>query len=205
MPDFALELKLAPAIVAGCDEVGRGPLAGPVVAAAVIFPAGFDAPWLAKIDDSKKLSEKRRAELAVLIKEHCTCSIAAASVAEIDTLNILQASLLAMHRAIASLGATPGHVLVDGTHIPKNLPCPATSVIRGDSTSLSIAAAAIIAKVHRDALMAQLHEEFPHYGWASNAGYGSAGHMAALQEYGATPHHRASFAPVRDALLRTTA
>jgi ribonuclease HII len=206
MPTFDLEIANGfntGVRVAGVDEVGRGPLAGPVVAAAVIFPPNFTAPWLSKVKDSKKLSEKQRAVLAPLICNHCEWSIAEATVDEIDRLNILQASLLAMHRAVAGLPLAPQHILIDGNQTPKHLPCPATTVIGGDATSLSIAAAAIIAKVHRDSLMQGLHDEFPTYGWATNAGYGSAVHMAALATYGATPYHRQSFAPVAAALKKS--
>jgi len=210
MPTFDIENTYgfaSDARIAGVDEVGRGPLAGPVVAAAVVFPANFAAPWLDKINDSKKLTEKQRTALAPLICEHCEWAIGDATVDEIDRLNILQATFLAMQRAIAGLRVPPVHILIDGNHVPPQprytLPCKATAVIKGDSHSLSIAAAAIIAKVHRDALMQELHEDYPHYGWASNAGYGSAAHMAALERYGPTPHHRQSFAPVAAALRKT--
>lgn len=200
MPDFSLEQALTGQTVAGLDEVGRGPLAGPVVAAAVIWP-DYKAQHacFSQIRDSKKLSAKQRETLNNFIKTNSFWAIASASVMEIDSLNILQASLLAMARAVSALPTTPTHLLIDGTQRLKNIPLPQTCVIGGDDKSLSIAAAAIIAKVARDELMLQLAAEYPAYGWATNAGYGSAAHLKALQEWGPTPHHRLSFAPVRAA------
>jgi len=203
MPHFDIEIahgRNTGTVIAGVDEVGRGPLAGPVVAAAVIIPAALDDAWLLELNDSKKLTEKKRITLAAYIKSTCQWHIAEATVQEIDTFNILQATFIAMQRAVIGLATTPHHILVDGNRVPPRMPCKATPVIKGDATSLSIAAASIIAKVHRDDLMATLHAEYPHYGWDSNAGYGSTTHMAALATHGATPHHRASFAPVRDVL-----
>lgn len=195
MPDLSLESAL-PGIVAGIDEVGRGPLAGPVVAAAVIIDAATLPPELAaRLDDSKKLSAARRQHLDTLVRAHCHWSIAEASVAEIDRLNILKATFLAMRRALEGLGRAVDHALVDGNR-PPPLPCAVHCVVGGDGKSLSIAAASVIAKVHRDRLMADLDGQFPGYGWARNAGYGTQAHLEALRRLGPTPHHRKSFAPV---------
>lgn len=180
--------------VAGVDEVGRGPLAGPVVAAAVILPP---QPEIAGLTDSKRLTQKRREQLDVQIRERAECfAIACASVEEIDRINILQASLLAMQRAVSGLAKAPMHVLVDGNHLPE-LPCDAQAVVGGDARFDCISAASIIAKVHRDRLMLELHERYPQYGFASNKGYPSREHREALQRFGACPVHRRSFAPVR--------
>jgi ribonuclease HII len=185
--------------VAGVDEAGRGPLAGPVVAAAVILcPEGIEG-----LDDSKKLSAKRRAVLEAQILGSCRYGIGIASVEEIDSINILQATMLAMTRAVdalcASHGVTPGHVLVDGNRLPK-WRYPATAVVGGDALHGCISAASILAKEARDRMMKAAAETYPHYGWASNKGYGSAQHMAALREHGVTPLHRRSFAPVAECL-----
>lgn len=199
MPDLSLEHSVS-GVVAGIDEVGRGPLAGPVVAAAVVVdPATLPARLMDELDDSKKLSAKKREALAALVLESCAYGFGEASVAEIDRLNILKATFLAMRRAVAALEARLGravdHALVDGNQVPP-LSCPVTCVVGGDGRSLSIAAASVIAKVRRDRLMAELAAQFPGYGWEKNAGYGTAAHMAALREKGPTPHHRTSFAPV---------
>ena len=156
--------------VAGVDEVGRGPLAGPVVAAAVVLDPRWVPPGL---NDSKKLSAKRRARLSAWLWECAEVSIGTASVEEIDQLNILQASLLAMHRAVTGLESAPGHVLVDGRFLPPQLPCEATPIIKGDGRSVSIAAASVVAKIWRDRLMRDLAQHHPGYGWETNAGYGS--------------------------------
>ncbi len=182
-------------IIAGLDEVGRGPLAGPVVAAAVILPERLPAGFQAHIDDSKALTAPQREELLPLIHDHCRCAIAEASVAEIDSINILQASLLAMRRAAAMLGAFD-RALVDGNQDPRIEKLQSITIVGGDAKSLSIAAASIIAKVARDRMMAELAETFPHYGWQKNAGYGTPAHLEALRTFGPTPHHRQSFAPV---------
>ena len=204
-PDFSAEQSLAkeigllvPDSICGVDEVGRGPLAGPVVAAAVILdPANVPAG----LDDSKKLSEKKRNALYQAIKDHALAySIAEASVAEIDERNILQASLLAMRRAVAGLVIAPKGALVDGNKDPGLADLPTRTLIKGDGRSLSIAAASILAKVFRDNLMAELGNEFPEYGWAQNAGYGVAKHRDALKLVGVTPHHRRTFAPIRNIL-----
>ena len=197
-PDYSLEAALG-APVAGVDEVGRGPWAGPVVAAAVILdPANLPGG----IDDSKRLSARRREALFAALCETARFGVGAASVAEIDRLNVLAATLLAMRRAIAGLGVVPGHVLVDGNRMPA-LPCPATTVVGGDRRSLSIAAASIVAKVTRDRLMARLARRYPGFGWERNAGYGTPQHRASLAAIGVTPHHRRSFAPVASRLAGT--
>lgn len=178
-------------MIAGVDEAGRGPLAGPVVAAAVILcPDGIEG-----LDDSKKLTAKRRSELEALILNRCTVGIGMASVEEIDAINILQATFLAMTRAVEALPISPAHVLVDGNRLPK-WTYSAEAVIGGDALHPCISAASIIAKEHRDRIMVAADSDYPGYGWASNKGYGSATHMAALREMGPTPLHRRSFAPV---------
>ncbi len=178
-------------MIAGVDEAGRGPLAGPVVAAAVILCEG----GIAGLDDSKKLSAKRRAELEALILARCIVGIGMASVEEIDRINILQATFLAMTRAVEALPQAPAHVLVDGNRLPK-WTYSAEAIIGGDALHPCISAASIIAKEHRDRIMVAADSEYPGYGWASNKGYGAAVHMAALREKGPTPLHRRSFAPV---------
>lgn len=199
MPDFSLEAAFAHRFagpIAGVDEVGRGPLAGPVVAAAVILDPENIPPGLA---DSKTLTERRRETLAPVIRTCAAVGVGEASVAEIDALNILQASLLAMRRAVAALPHAPAVCLVDGNQDP-GLACRTELVVKGDGRSLSIAAASIIAKTVRDAGLRALHEAHPEYGWASNKGYGSKAHLEALREHGATDHHRKTFAPVARAI-----
>lgn len=182
-----------PGLVAGVDEAGRGPLAGPVVAAAVILD---DLHPIAGLADSKKLTPARREKLydEIRAKALCFC-IAEASVEEIDRLNILQATMLAMRRAVMGLRLKPVMVLVDGNRLPV-LDVPAEAIVKGDALVPSISAASILAKVHRDRWCVQVHEEFPQYGFAGHKGYGTAVHMAALREHGACVHHRRSFAPV---------
>ena len=200
MPDLALESDLG-GIVCGIDEVGRGPLAGPVVAAAVILdPARLPKTLLERLDDSKKLSKRLREELAELVPATALVGFGEASVAEIDRVNILQATFLAMGRAYAALGRACDHALVDGNR-PPPLPCPLRCVIGGDGISLSIAAASVVAKVRRDAMMAELARAHPEFGWERNAGYGTKEHLAALKRLGPTPHHRRSFAPVAQYVL----
>ncbi len=187
--------------VCGIDEVGRGPLAGPVVTACVyIPPENHKHPVWREVTDSKALSPQKRDYLYKLITDRCSFTIAEASTEEIDTLNIHHATLLAMKRAHDGLSAMINienmFVLVDGKFTPK-ISSKSQAVIKGDSISLSIAAASILAKVTRDRYMAQLHEEFPHYGWATNAGYGTPEHMDAISRHGITPHHRKSFAPCK--------
>lgn len=185
------------ALVAGVDEVGRGPLAGDVVAAAVILGPAATLDGLA---DSKRLSAKRRAVLASALRARCaSVAVGRASPREIDELNILQASLLAMARAVAGLSLQPVLVLVDGNRLPE-LPCAGHAVVRGDSRVPEISAASIVAKVQRDREMLQLHEKFPDYGFASHKGYPTRMHLDALARLGPTIEHRSSFRPVRDAL-----
>jgi ribonuclease HII len=202
IPDFSLEhaaLALGARIVAGVDEVGRGPLCGPVTAAAVILDPDRIPPGIA---DSKALSPTRRERLFDQIANTGQVSIAHASVEEIDTLNILQASLLAMRRAVAGLSLAPDHLLIDGNRLPAVLPCRAQAVIKGDARSLSIAAASIMAKVARDRIMVDLAQQHPGYGWERNAGYPTKEHRAALLNLGLTPHHRRSFRPVHNILYQ---
>jgi ribonuclease HII len=199
MPDLAWERRLGD-IVCGIDEVGRGPLAGPVLAAAVVLPA-FLPPELGGLDDSKALTAAKRERYAGILRDCARIGIGAASVAEIDRLDILQATLLAMRRAVAALGFVPEAALVDGNKAPK-LPCRVETLVGGDALSLSIAAASVIAKVTRDRAMAALGLRYRPYGWERNAGYGTEEHRSALLMHGVTPHHRRSFAPVRDALAR---
>ena len=195
MPDFELE-HAAGGRVAGVDEAGRGPLAGPVVAAATILQA-HAIP--AGIDDSKKLSRARRDALFAALHATAHIGIGIADVAEIDRLNILGATMLAMWRAVQALPEPPDLALVDGNRLPR-LGCPARAVVRGDARSLSIAAASICAKVTRDRIMAELARQYPGYGWERNAGYGTAEHRAALGRLGVTAQHRRAFAPVRAAM-----
>lgn len=178
-------------MIVGVDEAGRGPLAGPVVAAAVVLCDG----GIAGLDDSKKLSAKKRALLEAEIKSRCLWAVGVAEVEEIDRINILQATMLAMTRAVDALGAEPSKVLVDGNRLPR-WRYVAEAVIGGDALHPCISAASIIAKEHRDWLMRSYDLAYPGYGWASNKGYGSALHMQALRQLGATPLHRRSFAPV---------
>jgi ribonuclease HII len=186
-------------IVCGVDEAGRGPLAGPVYAAAVILDARRPIRGL---DDSKKLAESVRLELAARIRVRALAwSVASASVAEIDALNILRASLLAMKRAIESLPVRPGRVLVDGLHCPE-VAIPSRAVVGGDAAVKAISAASILAKTERDAEMARLHQRFPRYGFDHNKGYPTPNHLEVLQQEGPCAVHRATFAPVR-ALIET--
>jgi ribonuclease HII len=183
-----------PAPVCGIDEAGRGPWAGPVIAAAVILDPHAVPDGL---NDSKQVPRKRREALAVALRERAFIGVGAASVEEIERLNILGASLLAMVRAVAALPHAPAHALVDGNRLPAGLPCSAEAVPGGDRRCLSIAAASIIAKVSRDALMARLARRHPGYGWETNQGYGTPEHAAALACLGPTLHHRRGFEPVR--------
>lgn len=185
--------------MAGVDEVGRGPLAGPVTAAAVVLnpqaiPAG--------LNDSKKLTAKRRDALAAEILQLADVCIAHASVDEIDEHNILRASHIAMERAVAGLAQAADHLLIDGNMIPKGLTIRAEAIVKGDARSLSIAAASIVAKTARDAIMMDLAQQFPGYGWETNAGYPSKKHKEALVTLGVTPHHRRSFKPVYNILYQ---
>ncbi|MDF1855018.1 ribonuclease HII [Pseudooceanicola sp.] len=201
-PDYSFETAAHTAgalRVAGVDEVGRGPIAGPVTAAAVILdPARIPAG----LNDSKKLSAKRRDILAAELHACAEVSIAHCTVEEIDRHNILRASHIAMCRAIDGLPSAPDHLLIDGNMIPRGLTLPAEAIVKGDGRSLSIAAASIVAKVARDAIMRDLAQHFPGYGWETNAGYPSKSHKAALLDLGITPHHRRSFAPIHNILCK---
>lgn len=205
-PDFSFEDRYT-GLVCGIDEAGRGPLAGPVVAAAVVIrrdemPAGI----LTQINDSKVLTAEKRAFLFSKIYEYAHVSLAEASVAEIDRLNILQASLLAMKKAHAKLRkqmhAPPVAALVDGNQKPSLDRVTIETIVQGDARSFSIAAASIIAKHYRDQLMLKHAKQFPHYGWDRNAGYGTPQHLKAIEIHGVTPLHRRSFAPVSKQLVK---
>ncbi len=202
IPDFSIEMAARArglSRIAGVDEVGRGPLAGPVTAAAVILdPANIPDG----LNDSKKLAPKHRALLFEQIIASAQVAVAHASVAEIDRLNILRAAHLAMIRAINLLPEAPDHVLVDGNLLPRDLQISAEPVIRGDSRSASIAAASIVAKICRDRVMVDLAQQHPDYGWRTNAGYPSKSHKLALQNLGVSPHHRRSFKPVHNILYQ---
>ncbi|HOW75048.1 MAG TPA: ribonuclease HII [Candidatus Competibacteraceae bacterium] len=186
MPDVLL--------IAGVDEAGRGPLAGPVIAAAVILNP---ARPIAGLADSKTLSETRREQLAAEIRTHALAwALGRADVTEIDRINILQASLLAMRRAVENLHLTPSQVLVDGNRCPSGLACPCQAIIKGDATVPAISAASILAKVTRDAELRELHDRYPDYGFARHKGYPTLAHREALRRLGPCPEHRRSFAPV---------
>lgn len=184
-------------LVCGIDEVGRGPWAGPVVAAAVILDLSAVPDG---IDDSKRLTARRREALLEPLTASSEVGLGVASVAEIDAMNILQASFLAMRRAVAALGVQPAYALVDGAQVPPGLPCPAEAVVGGDARVLSIAAASVVAKVTRDRMMVALAQQFPGYAWEKNMGYGTAAHRDGLARLGVTQHHRRSFAPIRKML-----
>ncbi|MGB4100855.1 MAG: ribonuclease HII [Alphaproteobacteria bacterium] len=203
MPDLMHEIAVGlhkGKVICGVDEAGRGPLAGSVVAtAAILPPGGLPSNISERIRDSKKLSAAQREQLYAPLTTLCCYAVAEASVAEINQMNILWASMLAMQRAVAALARPPDFALIDGNRCPQ-LPCPAQAIVKGDDKSLSIAVASIIAKVTRDRMMAALATQFPFYGWERNAGYGTAQHLAALRTHGATPWHRDSFAPVSEIL-----
>ncbi|SLN42501.1 ribonuclease HII [Roseisalinus antarcticus] len=199
-PDFSFEeaARLRGALrIAGVDEVGRGPLAGPVTAAAVILDPARIPTGLA---DSKTLSAAERERLAAELHANAAVAVAHASVEEIDALNILRASHLAMVRALTALAAD--FAIVDGPYLPREMPCEGTAVVKGDGRSLSVAAASIVAKVGRDAIMVDLAQQHPGYGWETNAGYPTKRHISALQNLGVTPHHRCSFKPVHNILYQ---
>ncbi len=209
MPDFSLERALAGphgGRVAGVDEVGRGPWAGPVVTAAVILQIDrMPGALLDQITDSKALPAARRTRIAADLTALAAgpapalhLAFGAASVAEIDRMNILQATFLAMRRAVIRLPVMPDAALIDGNRVPPGLPCPAQAVVEGDGQSLSIAAASILAKDLRDRMMARLHRRYPAYGWDRNAGYGVPDHRKALEDQGVTRHHRFSFKPIAE-------
>jgi ribonuclease HII len=193
-----LRLEKGP-LLAGVDEVGRGPIAGPVVACAVIMPA--DARAIAGVDDSKRLTHAQRVRLASKIRERAVAfALGAASVREIDRINIYQASVLAMRRALDRLEVRPDHVVIDG-RVMRTLPIPHTAVVHGDARCFSIACASILAKVTRDLLMTRLAVRYPQYIWDHNAGYTTREHVAGLTSYGITPHHRKSFCRISDLQL----
>ena len=208
MPDFSLEESLGlstSAVIVGVDEVGRGPLAGPVTAAAVFVDRQkITLDLLTKIDDSKKISQKKRATISKQIESIAIIGIGWASSGEIDQLNILEATMLAMQRAISSLRkqiiSDPDYILIDGNKVPR-LDFPSKAIVRGDEKSLSIAAASIVAKNKRDAFMTSLSKLYPGYGWEKNAGYGTGEHLAAIEREGITVYHRRSFKPIAKYLL----
>lgn len=189
---MSLKAHFSPGILeAGCDEAGRGCLAGPVFAAAVILPPGWDHPWL---NDSKQMSAHHRQELRTHIEEEALAwAVARCEAEEIDRINILQASITAMHRAIEQLRPAPEHLLIDGNRFRPYMGLPHTCIVGGDGKYRAIAAASILAKTWRDEHMLQLHESHPHYGWSRNKGYPTAEHRAALARHGMTPWHRRSF------------
>ncbi|MBQ3525935.1 MAG: ribonuclease HII [Akkermansia sp.] len=196
-PDMSAELAayaVGCKCVCGIDEAGRGPLAGPVVTAAVVLPQGYELPGL---NDSKKLTAKRREALyeQLMADERVLKCVAEATVAEIDEYNILRATHMAMARAAQGLPVVPDMCLIDGLAVP-NFPLPSQNMVKGDARCLSIAAASVLAKVTRDRYMVQLAERFPQYGFERHAGYGTKAHLQAIQQYGITEHHRRSFAPV---------
>ena len=203
MPDFQHEDgSLKP--VAGFDEAGRGPWAGPVVASAVILPRdAMPVSLLTKLDDSKKVRKTARETLFAELRAVAEIGIGIASPAEIDEFNILQASMLAMQRAAKGLTIKPASALVDGNHAP-DIPYEVKTIVKGDGWSLSIAAASIVAKVTRDRIMADLSKKYPGYGWESNAGYGTKEHYNALLQLGVTPEHRQSFTPIRNLLTTSS-
>ncbi|PJK11233.1 ribonuclease HII [Lysobacteraceae bacterium NML08-0793] len=192
---FAPDLSL----VAGVDEAGRGPLAGPLTVAAVILDPARPIDGL---NDSKKLSEKKREHLALLIRERALAwHVEFVEAAEIDELNILQATLTGMRRALRALSPAPGFACIDGNRLPKDLPCPAEALVGGDALEPAIMAASILAKTARDAHMLELDRRYPEYGFAKHKGYPSPAHLAALKQHGPCPEHRQSYAPVKRALL----
>ena len=198
-PDYSFEQNCQATPVCGIDEAGRGPWAGPVVASAVILdplaiPEG--------LNDSKKLTAKRREILFDAISETAIVGVGITTVQEIDEINILQATFLAMRRAIADLSEGPAYALIDGNRVPPDLGCEAEAIVKGDGRSVSIAAASIIAKVTRDRIMVTLSQQFPGYGWERNAGYGVKAHQEGLNRLGVTPHHRVSFKPIHKMLYQ---
>ena len=205
MPDWKEEAKYQ-GLIAGIDEAGRGPWVGPVVAAAVTFHTHNINPILLNaLNDSKKLSAKKREELYELLKQEAqngklNYGIGEASAQEIDDMNILQATFLAMQRAVEELPQIPDMAIIDGNRQPKKFPCPSVTLIKGDATSYSVAAASIIAKVYRDRLMTELARQYPGYGFEKNAGYGTKSHIEGLQKFGITPEHRKSYRPIAEML-----
>ena len=199
MPDFSLETKYFDRglrSISGVDEAGRGSWAGPVVAAAVVFEKK-EWPNIVNIglDDSKKLSPKRRRDFFGIIQDNADVGVGLASVVEIDQINILQATFLAMDRALGNLQVTPDYTLIDGDKVPP-VRCPAEAIVKGDARSISIAAASIVAKVTRDELMIELGLNFSNYAWERNMGYGTKKHKEGLERFGVTEHHRKSYKPI---------
>jgi len=205
MPTWEIEDSIGSA-VCGVDEAGRGPWVGPVAAGAVMFLSrDINPEILAQIDDSKKLTAKKREKLYNLLLQeaeagHLTYGIGTASAAEIDALNILQATFLAMKRAVAKLNPQPKHALIDGNRLPADFCCATSCYIGGDARSYSIAAASVLAKVYRDNLMKELALRYPGYGFEKNAGYGTKDHIEGLKKYGITPEHRKSYKPIKELL-----
>ena len=200
MPDFKYELLCGKnGLIAGIDEAGRGPWAGPVVAGAVAFPELEISDYLRDtLNDSKKLTAAKRENLfEELHKSGALIGIGMASVEEIDALNILQATFLAMRRAVNNLSQPIDFAIIDGNKVPPDMPCPARFLIKGDALSLSVSAASIVAKVTRDRLMSNLAKEFPFYAWEKNAGYGTKAHQEGLKSHGICIHHRKSYAPIK--------
>lgn len=194
-PDFSIENISGYEFVAGLDEAGRGPLCGPVVAAAVMFPdRNIDIPVV--IRDSKQMTKRQRADAFNWIINNTIWAVAECSPSEIDDINILWASMLAMRRAVAKLSVQPKYCLVDGNRVPDEI--FGQSVVKGDAKSLSIAAASILAKETRDKIMADLSKQFPQYGWDKNAGYPTKSHLQAIEKYGINQHYRKSFGPVKE-------
>ena len=205
MPDWKIEDGHR-GLICGIDEAGRGPWAGPVVAGAAVFLTREVSPeLLAQLNDSKKLSAKKRKYLYELLRQeeqagHILCGIGEASAAEIDELYNLQATFMAMRRAVENLPQKPDIALIDGNRLPKDFPCANECFIGGDGRSYSIAAASILAKVYRDRLMSEMAKQYPHYGFEKNAGYGTKAHIEGLRQYGVTPQHRRSYRPIKEFL-----
>lgn len=205
MPDWKIEDDFQ-GLICGVDEAGRGPWAGPVVAGAAVFLTRKVNPeLLEQLNDSKKLSAKKREYLYGLLRQeeqsgHILCAIGEASAAEIDELNILQATFLAMRRAVEQLTPKPQMALIDGNRLPKDFPCCTQCFIGGDGRSYSIAAASILAKVYRDRLMGEMAKQYPYYGFEKNAGYGTKAHIEGLRLHGVTPQHRRSYRPIKEFL-----
>ena len=195
IPDFSLEIASGTNLVAGVDEAGRGPLCGPVVAAAVVFPR-FDIEIPVVIRDSKQMTARQRAVAYEWIIANTTWAVAQCSPVEIDEMNILWASMCAMERAVAKLGCVPEYCVVDGNRLPNGL--NGMPVVHGDARSMSIAAASLLAKESRDRLMHDLAQQFPEYGWDKNAGYPTKSHLQAIEKYGINSHYRKSFGPVKE-------
>lgn len=198
-PDFSLEIESGAKLVAGVDEAGRGPLCGPVVAAAVIFPR-HDIEIPVVIRDSKQMTARQRAMAYDWITKNTIWAVAECSPAEIDELNILWASMTAMTRAVEKLSSKPQHCLIDGNRLPNDL--IGTPVVHGDAKSISIAAASIIAKETRDKIMHELAQQFPQYGWDKNAGYPTKSHLQAIEQYGINEHYRKSFGPIKERIKK---